>query len=960
MKKMFGKKVAKVLILGAAAILTILFVSCEETEYGLENAKDVIDEGWNYYRIGSFGDAEKSFRQAIDKEDPVRQIEYSLFLINNESEIKAEYEKKKLELEKLNKEKNKLYAELEKAKKDVAAAIAKDVVPKLSVTVLEAYNSMKEMNVYLSGGRAIPRSEKEEAVSDLKSKIKRGVSAPLISEIKQTLDSKKIIQDDGLLEEFKTFIIAYKEKSPALVEIEDYIRGKEVLKNVNAKLEQGADKDKLEKLFTKLGAELKLVIVGQRFEASVIIDELGRKRTGLGYVEDDLEMFRVRHSSDEDYGKYESKADEVEKTYISMYNEIDEKIQKQNEYLDKLYEFEKDIDRRRRPIFDVQDDIDELATEISETKRGLNIYASYIEDHKRIKGEKSKLEEKRDKLYELSEKLEEYNKESIELTEELDETAAKLAFIESYDRVKSDYENAKKELKKLQEEQLEADIKNYDEREEVYQKLRDENKLGEKKEELKNKRLLLERAKAKKSSLQSKQGVLKNKLIMIRGTLEDIEKQKAEKKALEEKLAKLGEQLGGETNLNEAEVKLVEIKRELNVALGKREDKLSVEEETKKEYYKTLDKLKDFNERIDSYLVNSEYRGEIDPVQLTNSTIAINKELKEITIDVEEVEKQIAGFEDEIVVLDRAVNGREAAKDKLRKTRIAIQEQKGKVHKIKSELEDIEDEKDDEKEIVQREIDLKKRVAELNDKKRDIRLTANKISPPGKYYLKAMFGLAGLNWMKKPTPDKAAAERFFKLIYDMAPKSDTAAWSLLAIARMHHLVRVGETVDRPLVYRKYQDVIDNFKGHAAAEEAFLFQQILQIKTFEDAVLKQSVKDIKAFMAQTNEGVKLRFEPGLWELLAACYQLLDMPEEEYHARDMSAKTLLIDPLNPFNDWQESNYYWRAASLAEYGVGNIGEALAYYNTLLSRNPNDRRRYTVEKSKERIEEILEIAKK
>jgi len=91
-------------------------------------------------------------------------------------------------------------------------------------------------------------------------------------------------------------------------------------------------------------------------------------------------------------------------------------------------------------------------------------------------------------------------------------------------------------------------------------------------------------------------------------------------------------------------------------------------------------------------------------------------------------------------------------------------------------------------------------------------------------HLQGLYGLATTWNLRRPGEDTGKAATLYRELLRLAPTNDLAAWSQLALARLQHLVPVGEEPDYPAVRKAYQEVIDRFPQHLAGEEAFIYQQ----------------------------------------------------------------------------------------------------------------------------------------
>ena len=211
----------------------------------------------------------------------------------------------------------------------------------------------------------------------------------------------------------------------------------------------------------------------------------------------------------------------------------------------------------------------------------------------------------------------------------------------------------------------------------------------------------------------------------------------------------------------------------------------------------------------------------------------------------------------------------------------------------------------------------------------------------------ALLGLATTWDLRRPDQNRELAATYYGKLADVAPKSEAAAWGLFALARMKHMPPVGKNPDYPAVRAAYQDVIGRFPGHAAAEEAFLYQQSAWLATLtqKDA---QTARDALEKYLRNHAGTKYR--SAIYDLLAASCRTLDLPKERLAYSIKSLDSIEIDPTNPRRD--KAGAYWRIASEAEFRAGDFETARKYYNLLIREYPIDQRVFPAKLALERMD--------
>ena len=210
--------------------------------------------------------------------------------------------------------------------------------------------------------------------------------------------------------------------------------------------------------------------------------------------------------------------------------------------------------------------------------------------------------------------------------------------------------------------------------------------------------------------------------------------------------------------------------------------------------------------------------------------------------------------------------------------------------------------------------------------------------------LLTLYGLATTWNLRQPLPDqdKDLARELYAQVLEQAPDHDLAAWSMLAVARMNHLVPVGQDPDYEKVRVGYQEVIDRFPLHIAGQEAFIYQQSTLIMTLEPETMGPSLAKLEAFIA-ANPGSK--FLSMAYNLSALGYETLGRHEEQLAARLTEYETLEADPTSPFID--SSWRYWQIATTAEFQAGDFDTARKFYRLLLEEYPVDIRTYAAEQA-------------
>jgi len=216
-------------------------------------------------------------------------------------------------------------------------------------------------------------------------------------------------------------------------------------------------------------------------------------------------------------------------------------------------------------------------------------------------------------------------------------------------------------------------------------------------------------------------------------------------------------------------------------------------------------------------------------------------------------------------------------------------------------------------------------------------------------HVRALYGLATTWNLRRPDADPARAEAVFKRIVEQAPEHDLAAWSLLALARMKHLVPVGDDPDYAAVRVAYQECIARFPDHLAGEEAFIYQQSTYVATLKQDDARQAAAALERFIAARPRST---FISPAYYLLAHCYTTLRQPDKRLAAMIRAVDTEERDPLNPIQD--KALGYWMIGTIAEFEAGDLDTARKYYRLLIDEYPADIRCYGAKTALKRMDDL------
>lgn len=218
-------------------------------------------------------------------------------------------------------------------------------------------------------------------------------------------------------------------------------------------------------------------------------------------------------------------------------------------------------------------------------------------------------------------------------------------------------------------------------------------------------------------------------------------------------------------------------------------------------------------------------------------------------------------------------------------------------------------------------------------------------------HLQALYGLATTWNLRLPAQDqdKRLAADLYRQVLELGPRSELAPWAALALARLKHLVPVGEDADYAIVRPAYEEIIAKYPGTLTAREAFIYLTATKVATFKTNELREAIAGLRAFVADESDR---SFRQPAYSLMAVAYNALNLQQERLEAEIASLEETEVDPTNPYNEfsWQ----YWNIATIAEFELGDFETARAYYRKLLEEYPRDRKIYGVKVALQRMDEI------
>jgi len=216
-------------------------------------------------------------------------------------------------------------------------------------------------------------------------------------------------------------------------------------------------------------------------------------------------------------------------------------------------------------------------------------------------------------------------------------------------------------------------------------------------------------------------------------------------------------------------------------------------------------------------------------------------------------------------------------------------------------------------------------------------------------YPLAVYGLATVWNLRTPMgdQDKPLARKLYREIVETSPKSDVAAWSALALARMKHLVPVGSEPDYDEVRAAYLDeVIQRFPKHAAADEATIYYLSTFVATQKPEDARRALDGARKFIAERPDS---GFLSAAHMLAVLSCEVLDDRDGRLEHIMKALETMERDPRNPFYDL--AYRYWLVATTAEFEAGDFETARRFYQKMIDEYPQDIRRFGAQQALERM---------
>ena len=215
----------------------------------------------------------------------------------------------------------------------------------------------------------------------------------------------------------------------------------------------------------------------------------------------------------------------------------------------------------------------------------------------------------------------------------------------------------------------------------------------------------------------------------------------------------------------------------------------------------------------------------------------------------------------------------------------------------------------------------------------------------------ATFGLANVWNLRQPMPDqdKERSTALYDQVIKDNPDGELAAWSMLAKARMKHLVPVGQDPDYVKVRSAYGHVIKASPSSLAGHEAFIYREATKVLSLEKGPTRQAVEALVGFVEAYPES---KFLSLAYDLMSAGYRTLGQAEQQLMFAIKAFEHKEIDPTNPFQD--NVFTYWKIATIAEFEAGAFDTARIFYRRIIDEYPNDIKKYSCKVALRRMDDL------
>lgn len=243
------------------------------------------------------------------------------------------------------------------------------------------------------------------------------------------------------------------------------------------------------------------------------------------------------------------------------------------------------------------------------------------------------------------------------------------------------------------------------------------------------------------------------------------------------------------------------------------------------------------------------------------------------------------------------------------------------------------------------------RLGEFSLALREFEAAAQGTGPGSSNHLAALYGQATTWNLRRPSEDKARAERLYREVIALAPTNDLAAWSWLALARMKALPVGGEIPPLQPQIEAYQEVIDRFPFHPVGEEAFFHQQAARLEQPDEARTREVLAALETFLRTHPQSP---WRSAAYGLVGHCCAVLGLKDRHVESVFDSWRSVEVNPASPPSTRDMSWFYWQVATLAEFETGDFAMAREYYRKFITEYPREQRVFIAKQELKRMDEL------
>lgn len=243
------------------------------------------------------------------------------------------------------------------------------------------------------------------------------------------------------------------------------------------------------------------------------------------------------------------------------------------------------------------------------------------------------------------------------------------------------------------------------------------------------------------------------------------------------------------------------------------------------------------------------------------------------------------------------------------------------------------------------------RLGEFSLALKEFEAAAQGSEPGSANHLAALYAQATTWNLRRPDEDKARAERLYREVIALGPTNDLAAWSWLALARMNAAPVGGEIPPLQPQVEAYQDVIDRFPAHLAAEEAFLHQQAARLEQPDEARTREVLAALETFLSSHPQSP---WRSAAYGLVGHCCAVLGLTDRRLDAAFEAWRAAEINPASPPATRDMSAFYWQVATLAEFETGDFAMAREYYRKFITEYPREQRVFLAKQELQRMDAL------